>query len=50
MWRTFFFVLLWMGAGLALTELTAYGLHAWHPGPGTAAARPNHPQTASGTR
>ena len=29
MWRTLIFVLLWMGAGLAITELTAYGLQYW---------------------
>jgi hypothetical protein len=29
MWRTLFFVLLWMGAGFAFTELTAYSLQYW---------------------
>jgi hypothetical protein len=29
MWRTLLFTALWMGAGLAFTELTAYGLQYW---------------------
>jgi RsiW-degrading membrane proteinase PrsW (M82 family) len=29
MWRTLIFVLLWMGAGFAFTELAAYGLQYW---------------------
>jgi hypothetical protein len=41
MWRTLIFVLLWMGAGFAFTELTAYGLQYWR-----LAA---HSQTATGT-
>ncbi len=43
MWRTLIFVFLWMGAGLAFTELAAYGLQYWRLGAHA------HAQTATGT-